>query len=111
MFDRPDWRALVGGFRGRDRQEAALAGLVRLDEALAAGDRARARDLALGLAPLLDAAVEEPPDGMPYRVAELRPSPRRAWSWACGSLEEVALTLRRLAMRREADWATGRRRG
>ncbi len=96
-FDRPDWRAVVGGFHGRDRKEAALAGLGRLDRALALGDRGRARDLVLGLAPLLDAEVDQPPGGVPYRVVDLRRCPRRGRTRACGSLEEVAVLLRRLA--------------
>jgi hypothetical protein len=77
LYDQPGWQAALADLGGHHRLVALRAGLSLTEEKLERGDHARARELAVGLAAVLDARVEERPGPMPYFMTDLRRSGAR----------------------------------
>jgi hypothetical protein len=97
LLDNPEWHAVAAGLPEPERGKVIRAGLGRIEAALAAGEHARALDLALHLGSLLHVEVQELPSAtMPYLLVDRAPVARRGRRLGCASLHELAFELRRL---------------
>jgi hypothetical protein len=97
LLDNPAWHAVAAGLPEPEREKIIRAGLDRIEAALAAGEHARALDLACQLGSLLRVEVQELPSATtPYLLVDRAPVARRGRRLGCASLHELAFELRRL---------------
>ena len=90
LFDEPGWQAKLAALEGRRRANALQAGLRLIQEGLERGQKARARELAIGMAAVLDARLEPLADGERLFMTELRQSARTCRRQTFYTLEEVS---------------------
>src|SRR4051794_15177303 len=78
LLDNPEWHAVAAGLPECERGKVIRAGLGRIEAALAAGEHARALDLACQLGSLLHVQVQELPSATtPYLLLDRAPAARR----------------------------------
>lgn len=78
-FDQLDWQAALAGLEGSYRLDILRAGLLLVERTAAQGDQARVRELAVGIAAVLDAKLEVLPGDMSWFMTDLRDGPARGF--------------------------------